>query len=604
LDAGGTQQVFAAVGRTTSQILTDRKRGYIYTTLWSVAGSANCLAITPLIKEILSPVKLPIHRNRLTALGNVAYFTTSGSVTLPAHRLDMPGGKQLTVPSQLITLAAPTPVTVTSEAFSLKFSEPTAGAPGFCLAYMTMDAPTVVLAFDGVTELTNGTHYAYNPLTGRMYGTVNNEINYDGGTGLFTAGQIVTGATSGATATILLVEGDDLSGRLWLGAVTGGPFQDNEALSDPVTGAAVAQGANGSFTATSVLVSYTGYPIRVDRVSLQLSVTGGIITPTWVVSAGTESPVQAQAVAGTWPDADLHGYTIMADRYGFRWADHTNLVNGIKEQDLEDFRQLREHAAPIMQPAISKMQAGSTFNFGVTGTSVGGAAGAGATSWDGYTGTLTQADELAFFTEGLPADYVAGFDIGDGIHHKAGSHYRYMTALQSINPDTVIAYENYSGPGKNTAWLNDSTRTANRQAAFSGSGADLWFVEGLTNDDFSTFGPFTDLGTLITGLRTPNPNVPIILMGDGPFNSRGGKANESQVGLHDLVIRQAAMKYGCVYIPSSLIFGRSSSRLIFVELLRLANRFNHPDPLEYAMRAYLASLITGVKHYDLMNQAL
>ncbi len=66
-------------------------------------------------------------------------------------------------------------------------------------------------------------------------------LNYDGGTLAFTAGETITGGTSGATAVIVKVVGTTASGVLWLGAVTGGPFQDNEAITSS-GGAALVNG--------------------------------------------------------------------------------------------------------------------------------------------------------------------------------------------------------------------------------------------------------------------------------------------------------------------------------------------------------------------------
>lgn len=78
-----------------------------------------------------------------------------------------------------------------------------------------------------------------------------NSLDYDGGTAAFTAGETLTGGTSGASATIVKVIGDETSGTLWLGAVTGGPFQDNEAITS-AGGSATADGADevlfGAFT--------------------------------------------------------------------------------------------------------------------------------------------------------------------------------------------------------------------------------------------------------------------------------------------------------------------------------------------------------------------
>jgi hypothetical protein len=79
-----------------------------------------------------------------------------------------------------------------------------------------------------------------------------NALNYDTGTLPFTVGQTVTGGTSGASATIIKVIGTTASGTLWIGAVTGGPFQDNENLTT-AGGAAKADG-----TTTVLFGGFTG----------------------------------------------------------------------------------------------------------------------------------------------------------------------------------------------------------------------------------------------------------------------------------------------------------------------------------------------------------
>lgn len=66
-------------------------------------------------------------------------------------------------------------------------------------------------------------------------------LNYDGGTVAFTEGEVVTGGTSSASGTIVRVVGDETSGTLWLRDVTG-TFDDDEALTDPEGGAALADG--------------------------------------------------------------------------------------------------------------------------------------------------------------------------------------------------------------------------------------------------------------------------------------------------------------------------------------------------------------------------
>lgn len=70
------------------------------------------------------------------------------------------------------------------------------------------------------------------------------KISYTGATVSFTAGQVLTGGTSGASATIVKVIENGTSGTLWLGAITSGPFQSGEAITDALGGAAVADGAD------------------------------------------------------------------------------------------------------------------------------------------------------------------------------------------------------------------------------------------------------------------------------------------------------------------------------------------------------------------------
>lgn len=79
-------------------------------------------------------------------------------------------------------------------------------------------------------------------------------LDYDTETSPFTAGGTLTGGTSGATATIERVIDNGTIGKLWLRGVTGGPFQDNEAITGG-GGAAVANGTGvvvaGAFTGIS-----------------------------------------------------------------------------------------------------------------------------------------------------------------------------------------------------------------------------------------------------------------------------------------------------------------------------------------------------------------
>lgn len=69
-------------------------------------------------------------------------------------------------------------------------------------------------------------------------------LNFDGEVDAFTAGLTLTGATSGATATIVRVIDNGTTGTLWLRDVVGGPFDDNETIEDSGTGEATANGIN------------------------------------------------------------------------------------------------------------------------------------------------------------------------------------------------------------------------------------------------------------------------------------------------------------------------------------------------------------------------
>lgn len=74
-------------------------------------------------------------------------------------------------------------------------------------------------------------------------GSINN-LAFDAQTVAFTVGATLTGGTSGATATIIRVTSDGSAGSILLGDITGGPFQNDEVITDGSGGAAVADGVN------------------------------------------------------------------------------------------------------------------------------------------------------------------------------------------------------------------------------------------------------------------------------------------------------------------------------------------------------------------------
>lgn len=79
-----------------------------------------------------------------------------------------------------------------------------------------------------------------------------NNVGYDALATAFVVGQTVTGGTSGATAVILsIVQTSATAGTLRVGTITGGPFQDNEALTS-ASGTATANGASSAGSAVVV----------------------------------------------------------------------------------------------------------------------------------------------------------------------------------------------------------------------------------------------------------------------------------------------------------------------------------------------------------------
>jgi hypothetical protein len=102
----------------------------------------------------------------------------------------------------------------------------------------------------------NGTDYGmyyggteWEPINGNAV----NDLSFDAESSAFTVGETVTGGTSGASATILAITKTSATeGTLKLGAITSGPFQDNETITDGATGSATADGASASGSAIAI----------------------------------------------------------------------------------------------------------------------------------------------------------------------------------------------------------------------------------------------------------------------------------------------------------------------------------------------------------------
>ncbi len=110
------------------------------------------------------------------------------------------------------------------------------------------DAGQFLIAVNGNDYLHRFDGSSWNPTSGVAVNT----LSYDALSADFLTGITVTGGTSGASATILSIQpATATTGALKLGAITGGPFVDNEALTAS-TGAAVANGASAAGSALAI----------------------------------------------------------------------------------------------------------------------------------------------------------------------------------------------------------------------------------------------------------------------------------------------------------------------------------------------------------------
>ncbi len=108
-------------------------------------------------------------------------------------------------------------------------------------------------------------------------------LPYDGGTGDFTVGLVVTGTTSTASGTIASIDGTTASGTLNLTGVTG-TFQDDEEITDTSTGVAAVNGSqsDNAFTLGEVVTGgssgASGTIAEVNGGHLILTTTSGTFT--------------------------------------------------------------------------------------------------------------------------------------------------------------------------------------------------------------------------------------------------------------------------------------------------------------------------------------
>ena len=96
-------------------------------------------------------------------------------------------------------------------------------------------------------------------------------LNFDAQTGSFTPTNTITGASSGATATILSVTDDGTTGILYLTSVVG-TFQDNEIIYESSFGADLFDAGAGTFDAgTYSWIAYGTNTIANDANSLKVT---------------------------------------------------------------------------------------------------------------------------------------------------------------------------------------------------------------------------------------------------------------------------------------------------------------------------------------------
>lgn len=136
---------------------------------------------------------------------------------------------------------------------------------------------------------------AFNPINGAAV----NDVTYDALTAGFVVGETVTGGTSGASATILaIIQTATAAGVLKVGAITSGPFQNNEALTS-ATGAATADGASASASAITITGVATSALSQVWLFSERIFAIEGGTMSAWYLpvksigGAATEIPLGA-----------------------------------------------------------------------------------------------------------------------------------------------------------------------------------------------------------------------------------------------------------------------------------------------------------------------
>lgn len=124
-------------------------------------------------------------------------------------------------------------------------------------------------------------------------------LAYDGQSGNFTVGQVVTGGTSNATGTIVADVDAGAAGVLELSGVVG-TFQNNEAITDPITGAATVDLVNYK------KLSYDAQTVNFIAAQVVYGVTSGAFgTIQADADSGTTGVLSLKTITGTFVDNEL-----------------------------------------------------------------------------------------------------------------------------------------------------------------------------------------------------------------------------------------------------------------------------------------------------------
>ena len=160
-------------------------------------------------------------------------------------------------------------------------------------------------------------------------------LAYDGGTSAFLDGETVTGGTSGATGTIWRVHISPTPGigTLYLTGVTGGPFQDGEALTSSGPGTGIVNGAPYTAPGTNIT-----FPSGVALTTADLNYVWVYKERLWFIQKGSLDawylPVDQLGGELTWLPLggifDLGGYLV----FGQNWSLGFGASGGLSEQNV------------------------------------------------------------------------------------------------------------------------------------------------------------------------------------------------------------------------------------------------------------------------------